>query len=202
MTRTWQGRCRRWHRDRAGLKQLLKAGAFLKMLHPASPVIQKQNPCQDKGRGAPQHFHPVPQLFHSAGRVWAVPFPALRRGSARKSSGNTFLIPSDVSKHLPDAADVLFLLSSPHPSPEGAKDRLGKCLWGRNWDQGTQREPFAAVPQPAATENPFPHSSGSSLFPTTASAPLGLGTNCPGAWHRQEGVKPRDRLGFYPLSPQ
>lgn len=195
-----------WHRDRAGLKRLLKAGAFLKMLNLASPVIQQQNPCQDEVRGAPQHFHPVPPFFHTAGRVWEGPFPALRMGSARKSSGNgTFLMPSDVSRHLPGAGGVLFLLSPP-PSPEGAKDRVRKCPWGRNWDQGTQREPFAAVPQPAPEENPFPHLAGPSLSPMAASAPLGAPQphhNCPGAWHRQEGVKPRARLGVCPsLSSQ
>lgn len=176
------------------------------MLDPASPVIQQQNPCQDEVRGAPQHFHPVPPFFHTAGRVWEGPFPALRTGSARKSSGNgTFLMPSDVSRHLPGAGGVLFLLSPP-PSPEGAKDRVRKCPWSRNWDQGTQREPFAAVSQPAPKENPFPHSAGPSLSPMAASAPLGAPQphhNYPGAWHRQEGVKPRARLGVCPsLSSQ
>lgn len=192
-----------WHRDRAGLKRLLKAGAFLKMLDPASPVIQQQNPCQDEVRGAPQHFHPVPPFFHTAGRVWEGPFPALRMGSARKSSGNgTFLMPSDVSRHLPGAGGVLFLLSPP-PSPEGAKDRVRKCPWGRNWDQGTQREPFAAVPQPAPKENPFPHSAGPSLSPMAASAPLGAPQphhNCPGPGTGRKGLNRGPGWGFVHLS--
>lgn len=48
-------------------RQSKKTGAFLKMLDPASPVIKKQNPCQDQARDL--HFHPLPPcstLFHSS----------------------------------------------------------------------------------------------------------------------------------------